>query len=137
MHAIGTGVQVGTAIVSAGLSAAGGAGSLVDDAARAADDIPGVIYRAGKPSPSNLTVRAGEEGLSFRDTLSNPYPLAPGQRPVFRVGDDYFGISTSRLPPGSVRPDNIPPGHVTVTGVTPAALKDAATQTGIRGKFPK
>ena len=59
--------------------------------------------------------------------------MQPGQNPVFRFGDDYFGITTSKLPPGSVIPDNIPPGHVGVTGVTPAELKSAVT---IKGKLP-
>jgi RHS repeat-associated protein len=116
----------------AGATTVGNIGSsLADDAAGAT---PQIIYRSGKTNPGNLT---DPRGLSFRDSLSNPYPLAPGQRPVFGHGDSYFGINTSNLPRGSVIFDNIPPGHVTVTGVTPAILKDAATQTGIRGNFPK
>ena len=86
-------------------------------------------------SPGNLTPRASDNGiLSFRDSLSNPYPLNPGQQPVFQFGDDYFGINTSKLPPGSIRPDNIPPGHVGVTGVMPAQLKAAVV---VKGKLPK
>jgi RHS repeat-associated protein len=102
------------------------------------EEVPEVIYRAGKPSPSNLTPRAVDNGnLSFRNSLSNPWPLEPGQRPVFQHGDDFFGIETKYLPNGSVIPDNIPPGHVTVRGVSPDVLKDAATKTKIKGKFPK
>ena len=96
--------------------------------------LPSVIYREGNPSPSNLTPRAIDQGkLSFRDSLSNPYPLAEGQRPVFRPGEPYFGVATSRLPPGSVAVDNEPVGHVYVQNATPGILKDAVIE---RGKFP-
>ncbi len=99
------------------------------------ETLPNVIYRAGKTNPGNLTPRGADNGvLSFRSSLSNPYPLNPGQRPVFQLGDDYFGVDTSKLPPGSVRPDNIPPGHVGVTGVMPAQLKDAVI---VKGRLPK
>jgi len=66
----------------------------------AAKEIPPVIYRGGKPSPSNLKLRPGEDALSFRNSVSNPLPKT--ERPVFRPGDDYIGIDTSKLPPGSV-----------------------------------
>jgi RHS repeat-associated protein len=99
--------------------------------------VPPVIFRSGNPNPGNLTPRPIDQGnLSFRDSLSNPYPLEPGQKPVFGRGDSYFGVDTSKLPPGSVIPDNTPPGHVTVRGVPPEALKDAVIP-GSRGKFPK
>ena len=98
----------------------------------AAKKIPPVIYRGGKPSPSNMKLRPGEDALSFRDSLSNPLPKT--ERPVFRPGDDYIGIDTSKLPPGSVVPDNVPPGHVSVQGVTPEQLQQAVIE---RGKFPK
>jgi hypothetical protein len=102
---------------------------------RSGANIPEIIYRGGKPNPGNLTPRAIDNGnLSFRDSISNPYPLEPGQRPVFGLGDGYFGLSTKNLPPGSVIPDNIPPGHVTVRGVSPEILKAAEV---IRDKFPK
>lgn len=93
--------------------------------------VPHVIYRAGKPSPSNMTPRPGEETLSFRDALSNPWPQ--GRRPVFRPGDDYFGIDTSKLPQGTVIPDHVPPGHVSVIHVPVEVLKDAVIE---RGRFP-
>jgi len=98
----------------------------------AAKEIPPVIYRGGKPSPSNLKLRPGEDALSFRDSISNPLPKT--ERPVFRPGDDYIGIDTSKLPRGSVVPDNVPPGHVSVQGVTPEQLQQAVIE---RGKFPK
>jgi len=109
----------------------------VEEAAKAAEnvaakEIPQVIYRRGKPSPSNLKPRSGEDALSFRDSLSNPIPKT--ERPVFEPGDDYFGIDTSKLPPRSVMPDNVPPGHVSVQGVTPEQLQQAVIE---RGRFPK
>ena len=92
-----------------------------------------IIYREGAPSPSNLTPRAvDEEGLSFRDSLSNPTSSA--NRPVLQPGKDFIGIDTSKLPPGSVVYDNVPPGHVSVRGVTPEQLKAAVVE---RGKLPK
>ena len=77
-----------------------------------------LIYREGTPRPGNLTPRPlDREMLSFRATLSNPYPLATCQRPVFRPGQDYFGIDVDRLPKGTVIADNLPVGHVSVRGV--------------------
>lgn len=97
--------------------------------------VPSTIFREGNPSPGNLTPRSVDEGiLSFRDSLSNPWPLQPGQRPVFRPGEPYFQIDTTKLPPGSVIPDNIPPGHVGVQNVAAKILKDAVSG---RGKLPK
>jgi hypothetical protein len=49
-------------------------------------------------------------------------------------GKDFIGIDTSKLPPGSVIYDNVPPGHVTVRGVTPEQLRAAVVE---RGKLPK
>lgn len=93
-----------------------------------------MIYREGRTNPSNLTPRPSDQGLlSFRNSLSNPYPLPEGQRPVFRPGQPYFGIDTSQLPEGSVIYDNVPPGHVSVEGVPPDVLKAAVTE---RGSFP-
>jgi hypothetical protein len=105
----------------------------------ATEAIPSVIYREGTPRPGNLTPRAVDDGmLSFRDSLSNPWtPPAerpPGWRPVLRPDEPYIGIATSQLPPGSVIPDNVPPGHVSVTGVSVEDLQAAVTE---RGKFPK
>lgn len=95
--------------------------------------VPKVIYRQGTPSPSNLTPRAVDAGdLSFRDSLSNP--VGTGQPPVMNPGKDFIGIDTSKLPPGSVIYDNVPPGHVTVRGVTPEQLRAAVVE---RGKLPK
>lgn len=75
--------------------------------------------------------------LSFRDSLSNPIDsMTPGPlngRAVFSPGSDYIAIDPSKLPVGTVIPDNIPPGHVSVIGPTVDQLKDAMTG---RGSFP-
>jgi hypothetical protein len=60
--------------------------------------------------------------------------LAEGQRPVFRPGEPYVGLDTSKLPSGSVVVDNEPAGHVYVQNTTPQILKDAVIE---RGRFPK
>ncbi len=48
--------------------------------------VPPRIYRAGSETDNALAPRVGESGLSFRSSLSNPYPMPSGARPVFRVG---------------------------------------------------
>ena len=120
------------------------------------NNVPRVIYREGGTSPSNLTPRPKDQGnLSFRDSLSNPVtPGTPGLmngRPVLRPGEPYTAYDTSKLPPGTVKPDGVPgstttpPGHVSVSGVTPQALKDVAIPKpptppygpGASGKFPE
>jgi RHS repeat-associated protein len=93
------------------------------------EELPAIIYREGDPSPSNLTPGEGEDGVSYRSSLSNPIPK--GLQPVFRK--KYFGLETARLPKGSVDVDNNPPGHVTLRGVSVEAAKDAVT---VRDKFP-
>jgi hypothetical protein len=98
-----------------------------------------IIYREGRPNPGNLTPRPSDNGqLSFRSSLSNPYPLPEGARPVFRPGEPYLGIDTSLLPEGSVVYDDVPPGHVFVEGVPPDVLKEAVVERGFlrEGGFP-
>ena len=61
-------------------------------------------------------------GLSLRDSISNPIDrslatLHPGQK--------YFAVDTRRLPSEAVVPDNMPPGHVSVFGLTPDQIRDA------------
>jgi hypothetical protein len=91
----------------------------------------GTIFRQGGANPSNLTPRPKDEGLlSFRDSLSNSYPLPPGQRPVFAPGKEYTQFDWSKLPPDSVIFDHDPPGHVSVWGVSPEELRAAATGKG-------
>lgn len=110
----------------------GGGGLLVHN------DCENLIYRGGGTNPGNLTPRPDDDGmLSFRDSLSNPIdpvnggPL--GGRPVFGVGDKYISVDANRLPAGSVIRDNVPPGHVSVFGVSPEDLKDLANV----GRLPK
>ena len=92
------------------------------------------LYRAGNANPSNLKPRAIDQGeLSFRDSLSNPWPMKPDQRPVFQPGDSYFVVDPTRLPPGSVISDNNPPGHVSVRDVPPEILHEAVEY---KGKLP-
>jgi hypothetical protein len=83
------------------------------------------IYRSGGRSPSNLSVRPGEAGLSFRDSISNPSD--GGTSPVFEPGEEFIAVDSSQLPEGSVARDGNPPGHVTVSGASPAQIKNAIT----------
>jgi RHS repeat-associated protein len=98
------------------------------------------IYRGGGTNPGNFKP-GSDGGVSFRDSLSNPYPLEPGQQPVFGHGAKWSGINTGDLPPGSVRFDGgtgrYAAGHVSVRGVAPATLSNAAKGSGIGGTFPK
>ena len=113
------------------------AGDAVPHSGLTGGNIPDRIYRAGDPSPSNLRPRPGENGVSFRDSLSNPWPM-PDTGPVFKPGKPYFGIDTSKLPDGSVIPDPPPPGHVIVRrGVDLVSLRDEPGFIVERGKFPK
>lgn len=97
---------------------------------------PPFIYRGGAKNPSNLTPRPKDGGmLSFRDSLSNPWPLQPGQRPPLPSGSPIQVADTSKLPPGSVVPDGEPngtqpPGHVSVGPNVPAdVIKNAISET--------
>ena len=95
---------------------------------------PPILYRKGRPSPSNLKTRPGEGYVSFRDSLSNPWPRTGPT--VFPPGADYFGIDTSQLAEGNLIYDNAPPGHVSVQGVSPDVLKNAVIPS-TRGTFPE
>lgn len=96
----------------------------------------GVIFRGGSQTDNALTDKGS--GLSFRDSLSNP---ANPDQAVLRPGEKYFGVDTSRLPPGSVVRDNVPPGHVSVNGLTPDQIRQAILDPGgdpfLGGKFPR
>ena len=100
--------------------------------ATSAGEIPDVIYRGGGRSPSNLKLRKGEDHLSFRSSLSNPYPGDP--QPTMRPGREYIGIDPSGLPPGSVIVDNVPPGHVSVYVNDVDLLRSLIVE---KGRFPK
>jgi hypothetical protein len=57
-----------------------------------------VIYRGGGTNPGNY--KPGKDGVvSLRDSLSNPWPLKPGESPVFGHGDSWAGVKTCDLPP--------------------------------------
>jgi hypothetical protein len=58
----------------------------------------GPIYRGGGSNAGNLQARPGKDpdGLSFRDSLSNPYPKGEGQPPL-RPGKEYIEVDPSRL----------------------------------------
>lgn len=74
------------------------------------------IYRGGRFNDSAAkAIRVDADGVSSRDSLGNPVPK-PGKAPapVLRPGKPYIKVDTSKLPPGSTVPDNVPPGHVTV-----------------------
>ena len=83
-------------------------------------------------SPSNLKLPKGEDHLSFRSSLSNPYPGDP--QPTMRPGREYVGIDPSGLPPGSVIVDNVPPGHVSVYVNDVDLLRSLIVE---KGRFPK
>jgi hypothetical protein len=94
------------------------------------------IFRGGGKNPGNLTPRPCDKGmLSGRDTLSNPYPLKPGQRPPLPAGKPIQVIDISKLPLGSVLRDGAPlgpqpPGHVSIGPNVPAdVVKDAIFDT--------
>lgn len=85
----------------------------------------GRIFRGGNQTLKSLTPRPiDKEILSFRDSLSNSYPLPPGQRPVLAPGKKYMEFDSSEFPPGSVIFDHNPPGHVSVRGLSPEQLMD-------------
>jgi RHS repeat-associated protein len=104
--------------------------------------IPSTIYRGGRFNESAIKdIRVDADGVSFRDSLSNPVP-EPGQppQPVLRPGKPYIEVETSKLPPGSVNPDGFPfgpkeAGHVSVTA-TREEIVNAINKRG-SGKFPK
>jgi hypothetical protein len=100
----------------------------------------------------SLTERWSANDVEKLDQLAQAFvdvvtsvPGPPGGRPVFRPGEEYMRIDTSKLPPGTVIPDGVPPGHVSVRNVPPEVLKNAVTPKPPKppygpdasGKFPK
>lgn len=73
------------------------------------------------------------DGVSARDSLSNPLP-ADGPS-VLNPGKPYIAIETSRLPPGSVIVDNVPPGHVSIRATADEIVE--AIDRSRSGKFPR
>ena len=80
------------------------------------------IYRNGGWSPSDFKVRPGEQGTSWRRPLSEPIPKK--KKPIF-TRPEYIEADPSKLPPGSVIWDDVPPGHVAVKPLPHKTLKDA------------
>jgi len=52
-----------------------------------------------------------------------------------KPGKPFIAVDTSKLPPGSVVPDNIPPGHVSVKATAEQIVN--AIDKSKSGKFPK
>ena len=88
-------------------------------AADTADDVGGMIYRTGSRTDNALT---DASGVSFRDSVSSS--LSSQHPQIFRPGDKVWAVDTSRLPPGAVVRDGVPPGHVSVNA-TPGQIRDA------------
>jgi RHS repeat-associated protein len=101
----------------------------------ATETIPEKIFRGGRHNDSAIKdIRVDADGVSFRDSLSNPVPSAgEPPAPVLRPGKPFIEVDTSKLPPGNVMPDNSPPGHVNVTA-TRQEIVNAITGGG---RFPR
>jgi RHS repeat-associated protein len=104
-------------------------------------ECPDVIYRGGGTNPGNFEP-GSDGGVSFRDSLSNPYPQDDGQ--IFYHGRQWSAVRTCDLPNGSVVVDGgtgiYPAGHISVRGVPPTDLSiaaKAAKETGLGGRFPR
>lgn len=101
-------------------------------------DVPEKIYRGAREGNiKDVSLRPGEDAVSFRDSLSNPLPeVGQKPQPVLRPGEKYIEVDTNKLPPSSVIIDGgtkgLPPGHVSVKA-TPQEIINA-TEGG--GKFP-
>jgi hypothetical protein len=93
-------------------------------------DSGALIFRGGTQTDNALTDKGS--GLSFRDSLSNP---ANREDAVLRPGEKYFAVDPSKLRPGSVVRDNVPPGHVPVKGLSP--IVDPQGDPFLGGKFPR
>lgn len=111
------------------------ANRLVQSAAKAEEE-GGLIFRGGTQTENALTDKG--TGLSFRDSLSNPVDQ---NLAVLRPGEKYFAVDTAKLPRGSWVRDNVPPGHVSVRGLTPDQIRRAIVDPNgnpfLGGKFPK
>ena len=83
----------------------------------------------------DVSLRPGEEAVSFREHLSNPIDGAT----VLRPGKPFIAVDTKKLPEGSVKPDGgvngNPHGHVSVTATTEQIVN--AIDKSKSGKFPK
>ena len=93
----------------------------------------GSIWRAGGINPGSLRLRPGEQAISFRSSLANPWPK-PASGPVFRPGDVAHAYDPSKLPRAHIVIDDAA-GHVSVSGATVPDLKQAVIP-GSRVRFP-
>ena len=83
-----------------------------------------IIYKGGRPSPSNLTPRpkdVASGGLSFWDSPERPY---------FAEQDEYFGIDVAKLRELTVSFDDEPLGHVSVAPRSVTELIEWAATKG-------
>jgi hypothetical protein len=88
-----------------------------------------LIYRSGGTNPGNFKIRPAEQGVSFRDSISNP--IDSKSNPPLKSGA-YVVVDAGKLPSGCVIYDNAPPGHVTVTA-SPEEIRAAIVK---RGRLP-
>jgi hypothetical protein len=100
------------------------------------DSESGMIYRGGSQTDNALSDKG--TGLSFRDSLSNPVDR---NQAALHPGEKYFAVDTKLLPEGSYVRDGNPPGHVTVSGLTPEQVRTAIVQPNgdplHGGRFPR
>ena len=93
--------------------------------AKIAQESEQLIYRSGGSNPGNF--KPSSDGtVSFRSSISNP--IDSQNNPVFKTGKQYVTVDITKLPPGSVVYDNIPEGHVSVSGATPEQIQKAVTR---------
>ncbi|HEX2899293.1 MAG TPA: RHS repeat-associated core domain-containing protein, partial [Bacteroidia bacterium] len=123
--------------------------------------MPKTIYRGSvrwhgtaESYAKDLTLRPGEDFLSFRESLTNPLEY----NAVLRPGDPYIAVDVSKLPKGSVVLDGgfpdgkggtLPPGHISVKAESGVIQKAVITEQKIdvggksysspqtSGRFPK
>jgi hypothetical protein len=81
------------------------------------DNNPRYLYRTGSQTDNALT---DPSGVSFRDSATS----SANKAQVFKPGDKIWVIDTTKLPPGSVIRDGVPPGHVSIRA-TPEQIRAA------------
>lgn len=119
------------------LTLAGAAKGVMNRLAAPPPEPPPFVFRGGTAGEKNLFPRPSDNGmLSTRDSLSNPWPLEPGQQPPLPLGKPIQVIETSRLPPGTVIRDGVPygpqpAGHVSIGPNVPAQTVQQAIVTTI------
>ena len=84
--------------------------------------------------PDICSLDMGSMNMGGYVFVNTPSHLEAMAVPVFPPGGRYIEVDPSKLPSGTVIPDNVPPGHVTVRPISPQILKDAIIG---KGTFPK